>query len=125
MNISNYLSQLWGIIIAVVSLILLIKPKLLERLFAGAKNKRTMFLWGIITLAVGVVMVLVHNIWVLDWRVVITILGWLTLIKGLDLLLLPKRMRKRWSKMENWQWKVIFMFLFLGGLVLTYWGFTA
>ncbi len=125
MNLSNYLAEIWGITIAVVSLALLIKPKLLERLFAKAENKATMSFWGITTLIIGIAMVLVHNLWVLDWRVVITIMGWLTLIKGLDLLLLPKRMKKRWSKMGNWQWRVIFVFLFLSGLVLAYLGFAA
>jgi len=27
--------------------------------------------------------VVLHNVWVWDWRVTITILGWLTLIKGI------------------------------------------
>ncbi len=68
-------------------------------------------------------MVLVHNLWVLDWRIAITILGWLTLFKGLDLLFLPERMQKRWPKMKNWLWLLIFTFLLLNGLVLTYLGF--
>lgn len=125
MNISNYLALLWGITILVVSFAILIKPKLLERLFAEAKNKAIMSFWGAITLVVGITMVFVHNVWVLDWRVVITIIGWLTLIKGLDILLLPKRMKKRWAKMEGWQWRTLFVSLFLSGLVLTYLGFTA
>lgn len=125
MNLSNLLAQLWGITIAVVSFALLIKPKWLEKLLAKAEKKATMSFWGIITLVIGIAMVLTHNVWTLDWRVVITIIGWLTLIKGLDLLLLPKRMRKRWSGMGNRQWRVIFVSLLLSGLVLTYLGFTA
>ncbi len=125
MNVSKYLAELWGITITVVSLALLIKPKLLERLFAKAENKATMYFWGIITLVIGIAMVFTHNVWTLDWRVIITIIGWFTLIKGLDLLLLPKRMRKRWSKMGDWQWRAIFIFLLLIGLVLSYLGFTS
>ena len=34
-------------------------------------------------------MVLVHNVWVADWRIVITLLAWLTLIKGIVRLNLP------------------------------------
>ena len=124
MSISNYLAQIWGITITATSLALLIKPKLLERLFKDAENKAVMFFWGIVTLAVGIAMVLMHNLWVPDWRIIITILGWLTLIKGLDLLLLPKRMKKRWSITGNRQWVVIFTFLLISGLVLTYLGFT-
>ena len=125
MNLSNYLAELWGITIVLVSLALLVKPKRLERLFAEAENEVTMFFWGIVSLVIGIAMVLVHNVWVLNWRVVITILGWLSLIKGLDVLFLPGYMRKRWSKMDNQQWLPILFFLLFVGLVITYLGFTA
>ncbi len=122
---SNYLAQLWGITIVAVSLAILAKPKLLEGLFTEAENKVTMFFWGVVTVAVGTAMVFTHNVWTPDWRVVITILGWLTLVKGLDILLLPKRMRKRWARVRNQQWRVIFTLLLLGGLVFIYLGFAA
>ena len=125
MNASNYLAELWGITIVVVSLALLIKPKRLEKLFREVENEATMFFWGTFSLVVGIAMVLAHNLWVRDWRVIITILGWLSLIKGLDVLFLPERMRKRWAKMENRQWRPIFVFLLFIGLVITYLGFTA
>jgi hypothetical protein len=125
MNVSNFLAELWGITIIVVSFVFLISPKFLERLLVDTENKTTMFLWGITTLIIGLMMIVVHNVWTLDWRLVITILGWLTLLKGLDLLLLPKRMRRRWLNTENWQWKVIFVFLLLSGLLLTFLGFTS
>jgi len=125
MNLSNYLAELWGITIVAVSLALLIKPKRLKRLFAEAENEATMFFGGIVNLVIGIAMVLAHNVWVLNWRVVITILGWLTLLKGLDVMFLPGQMRKRWLKMENRQWTLILVFLLFIGLVITYLGFTA
>ncbi|MDD5110009.1 MAG: hypothetical protein PHI63_02220 [Patescibacteria group bacterium] len=125
MTLSNYLAELWGITIVVVALTLLIKPKLLKKLFAEVENEATMFFWGVVTFIIGVAMVLAHNVWVPDWRVAITILGWLSMFEGLDVLFLPERMKKRWSKMENWQWVTIFMFLLIVGLILTYLGFTA
>jgi hypothetical protein len=82
MNLSNYLAELWGITFVAVSLALLIKPKLLERLFAEVENEATMFFWGTVSLVIGIAVVLAHNVWVPDWRVVITILGWLSLIRG-------------------------------------------
>lgn len=125
MNLSNYLAELWGITIVVVSLALLIKPKRLEKLFTEVENEATMFFWGIVSLVIGIAMVLAHNLWVRDWRVIITILGWLSLIKGLGTLFLPERMRKRWPKMKNWQWIMVFVFLLFIGLAITYLGFTA
>lgn len=124
MNASSYLAELWGITMVVVSLALLIKPKLLGKLFEEVENEATISFLGVITFVIGLAMVLVHNIWVLDWRVSITLLGWLTLIKGLDLLFLPQRMRERWPKMKNWQRQLIFVSLLLAGLVLSYLGLT-
>jgi hypothetical protein len=47
------------------------------------------FLCAITILVAGMAMVHYHNIWVRDWRVFITIFGWVTLIKGVFLLIFP------------------------------------
>ena len=46
------------------------------------RSHALIFLAGILTLATGLAIVLVHNIWTADWRVIITILGWLFVIAG-------------------------------------------
>jgi vacuolar-type H+-ATPase subunit I/STV1 len=52
-------------------------------------NPPALFIIGLITLLVGLAMILVHNIWSGGaLPVTITILGWLTLIKGLLFLFL-------------------------------------
>jgi len=40
------------------------------------------FLAGLLTMASGLAIVLTHNVWVADWRVLITVLGWLFVISG-------------------------------------------
>ena len=125
MILSNYLAALWGITFLVVSLSLIVKRKILEKLFADMKNESIMYFTGILSLIIGIAMVLGHNVWVLNWQVIITILGWLTLLKGLDLLFLPKRMKTRWAKTEKNHWTIIFLSLMIFGLVLIYFGFTA
>jgi hypothetical protein len=40
------------------------------------------FLAGLLTLTAGIALVLAHNVWVGDWRLIITILGWLSVIGG-------------------------------------------
>jgi hypothetical protein len=49
------------------------------------------FLTGLIILPAGLAVVLTHNVWAADWRVLITLLGWLSLISGIIRLLVPKR----------------------------------
>ena len=43
-------------------------------------------------LVVGFLLVTFHNTWVKDYSVIITILGWMALIKGIVILVLPKAM---------------------------------
>ena len=45
-------------------------------------NRAILFLAGIITLPAGLAIILTHNVWVADWPVIITIVGWLTAISG-------------------------------------------
>lgn len=124
MTLSHYLAALWGITIVTVSITLLIHPSRLDKLLKETANEADMFYGGIVTFVVGLGMVLVHNLWVADWRVSITLLGWLSILKGLDMLFLPKRMKKRWANTENKYWRFIFLFMSFLGLLLTYLAFS-
>lgn len=126
MNLSNYLAEVWGISIVVVSLALLAKEKHLKRLFASIEAEENFFLWGLISFVIGIAMILAHNVWVRNWQVIITILGWAALVKGLFILFLPETMKLWTKKMENKQWVPIMLVIALFvGLVITYLGFTS
>jgi hypothetical protein len=122
--LSNYLAEVWGISIVVVSLALLIKEKYLKRLFASMETEDNLFSWGLISVVIGIA--LAHNIWVKNWQVIITILGWASLIKGLALLFMPEKMKAYVKKMENNQWVPVALVVgVVIGLIITYLGFTA
>lgn len=126
MTVVNYLAEIWGITIVVVFLALLIKPKHLKRLFAEIENEASMFFWGIISLVIGLAMILAYNVWAQGWQIIITILGWLSLLKGLHLLLMPEHAKAWTKKLENAP--LLPYALVIGviiGLVITYLGFTS
>ena len=124
--LTNYLAEIWGISIVVISLALLIKENHLKRLFASIETEEGFFLWGFISFIIGLAMVLSYNAWTQSWQVVITIFGWLALLKGLALLFLPEQMKKYAKKMEAAQFIPYAMVVILIiGLVITYFGFTA
>jgi hypothetical protein len=52
-------------------------------------NRALIFLTGILTLLAGVAIVNVHNVWVPDWRVIVTVLGWLLVLRGIMLIIFP------------------------------------
>lgn len=123
---TNYLSELWGIAMVLVPLALLISPKHLERLFAEVESDSKMFCWGIISLVIGLAMILAYNVWTNDWRVVVTIIGWLALLKGIMHLFFPEQAKKCIKKVEKASFLPYALIVaVLVGLVLTYFGFTA
>ena len=83
--------QVLGIAYLAVGLGILINPDFYKKLVTMfSENPPALYLSGLIALLVGYLLVTFHNIWPKDWPVIITILGWVALIKGLFLLLLPK-----------------------------------
>jgi hypothetical protein len=125
MNLSNYLAEIWGISMVVISLALLIKDKHLKSLFAKIDTEESLFAWGLISFIMGISIVLVHNIWTWNWQIIITILGWLALLKGLAHMFLPELFKKWTKKIENKQWlPIVLVVLVFIGLIITYLGFT-
>ena len=126
MELVNYLAQVWGISIVVISLALLINEKHLKSLMAKIETDESLFLWGFVSLIIGLAMVLSYNVWSQTWQVIITILGWLALLKGICLLFMPQTMKK-WAKSVGYQqWLPVYLVVLIFiGLAITYLGFTA
>src|SRR5688572_14744603 len=57
-------------------------------------NGALMYLGGVIALIFGIWIVLVHNVWVMDWPVIITLLGWIGLLKGVWIIVFPASLPK-------------------------------
>lgn len=75
----------------VVGASLALRPRVWTRAFAAvAPHPLTPLLGGLYALFVGLVIVVLHNLWVADLRVVVTILGWLAVASGVVMLLAPE-----------------------------------
>lgn len=53
------------------------------------ENTELYYFSGILAFLVGEVLVLFHNLWVWDWRVAITVIGWMSLLKGAVRIVFP------------------------------------
>jgi hypothetical protein len=88
-----------------------------------------MLILGVITLAAGLAMVLAHNIWSGGTlAVVVTLVGWITLVKGLLFLFLPPEMEAGFfvGQLHYQQLSYLYGAISLAlGVYLTYGGFTA
>jgi hypothetical protein len=54
-------------------------------------SRALIFLAGLLALVPGLAIVLVHNVWAFDWRLIITLLGWLSVIGGMFRILMPQQ----------------------------------
>jgi hypothetical protein len=89
------------------------------------RSPALIFFSGMILMPAGLAVVLTHNVWALDWRIVVTLLGWIAVISGAVRIFAPDRAiklgkkaiaRKEYTTAAAAVWLVI-------GAVLCYFGF--
>lgn len=78
---SIFLAQFWGLTFVIMGGIFLIRRESVRILIKMVQDDGMMILTGYAALLVGIAHVLLYNVWVSDWRVVLTLIGWMVLIK--------------------------------------------
>ena len=91
---SLFLAQFWGSLIFIMSVMFLIRRKVLTEEFLHSVRDRSFTIFsGILAVVLGLVTVLLHNVWILDWRLLVTLFGWASLIKGITLIGYPESIK--------------------------------
>jgi len=94
MSASKYIARLIGPLFLVMGLGMMAEPDTVRALSAEfLSNLSLIYLAGMLALVAGLAIVNAHNLWVADWRVIITILGWLAVIGGVIRLLFPAQVQ--------------------------------
>ena len=85
------------------------------------------YISSLIALVLGIVLVRLHNIWVFDWPVVMTILIWLSLLKGITGLIAPQLLLGVSRKFAGNPLAFLMagIVYFVTGLLLTYIGYNS
>ena len=84
-----------------------------------------LFYGGIINFVIGLAIVLSYNAWTYNWRVIITIFGWLAILEGLFYMFCPSVASKLIAKIKFGKWLIIYMvILLLLGIFLVFAGFS-
>jgi hypothetical protein len=90
MSLSIFLAQVIGLYLFLVSLAMLVHHQRFKKTAMDLTGIPLMItLTGICMLLLGLLIVVDHNIWVPDWPVVVTIIGWILLLQGLMRLFVP------------------------------------
>lgn len=83
MNTSVFLAQLMGPVMLVAAIGLLVNPEAqrdMARQFLDSPP--LIYVTGFMVMTAGLAIVLNHNVWAFDWRLIITLFGWMAVIGG-------------------------------------------
>jgi len=82
MDISIFLAKFWGWYCITFFTLLIVYPKRIKQLFEYTKDEKFMITTAFLAIILGLINIIAHNLWVTDWRIIITLFGWITFIKG-------------------------------------------
>jgi hypothetical protein len=120
------LAQILGVVLTVTGFSLLVQKKTMTVFIEDmTRNQCLLWLSGFVALVTGIVLVEIENVWNLGYlQLLLTVIGWLVLIKGLFIMILPSSassLYRKWAKGSLISWSAFIILVV--GLVLLYKGF--
>jgi dipeptide/tripeptide permease len=113
MEIPIFLARLWGSFFLIFGLLFIITRQL-GKTIEMTDDKPFVISTGYITLLMGLVTVILHNVWTPTWQIVITILGWSTLIKGIMKVGFPEQIHQQAQRFKQKQLLSAIFLIILG-----------
>lgn len=124
--LSVYLAKVIGLTMLVSALALLYRrPYFMRMVPRFVQRQELILVSGFVSLILGLAIVVAHNVWTMDWRVLITIIGWCALIKGVVRVFaadFTARILPQLAKPGYYEGLTVVALLF--GLYLTYQGYS-
>lgn len=125
MYTSLFLAQIFGIYFLILAIAMFANPQRFLNLIGNFRQDGPiLFLGNIISLIIGIILIVIHNVWVLGWPVLITILAWLIFIRSVIYLLFPNVMQKMMGYINSINAvRIIAVVLLILALIFLYVGF--
>ncbi|HQT82796.1 MAG TPA: hypothetical protein PLW99_01460 [Candidatus Paceibacterota bacterium] len=128
MPLTYFYAQLFGLAILIIGLAMLVNRRAMLTLMRELlDNRALLYLAGVMSLFLGIIVILTHNVWSGGALVVlVTLLGWALLLRACLILFLPHGALKNLFasfKFEQSYYLVTLLALLLG-IFLTYYGFS-
>jgi uncharacterized membrane protein len=126
MQNSIFIARLLGPAFVVVSIAIAMEPRSFRAILSEfIKSEALTYLAGFLGLLGGLTLVLTHNIWSLDWRVIITLIGWITIFRALVTIFVPQIIARigSWYLDHGGAFFVNASLMLVIGAVLCYFGY--
>ena len=118
MDTSLFLFKFWGWYCVIFFFILCFNPKRIKQIIEDIQDEKFTILISFLAIIIGLLNILFHNIWEANIRLVVTLFGWLALLKGIMLLTFPRTTTKGITKMNIKFVQAMYLFVFLIGVLL-------
>lgn len=90
MTLSVFLARFLGVWLILTGLFYLTQKDFIRKVAKDLYGNGAVLVFsGMFNLVIGLLIVLSHNVWVAGWEVVVTIIGWFLLIRGIVRLFFP------------------------------------
>ena len=126
MDTSKFLSKVIGLYFIIITVAMLFNmPQFTNNVTLLIHEAPLMLVTGYIALILGLLMVVSHSIWQWNWRIVITLIAWVILLKGLCIILFPHVIEETaiaFLKSSTIQYSIAYFDLGMG-ILLSYFGF--
>lgn len=117
-NTSLFLAKFWGWYLIIFFFILSFNPKRILQIIKDLEDQKFTILISFLSIIIGLLNILYHNIWKSDYRLIITLIGWFALLHGLALFVFPKNTIS-WINYMNIKFvQVLYILLFFIGIYL-------
>ena len=118
-----FIAQVLGIFFVIAGVSMIVNRRgTAEAIRASVENRGILWLWGFLAVLVGATVVMQNNVWTSGFPLLVTILGWLAVVKGAFILILPASAVTLYRKVNGSAMLVISgIVAVILGLVLLYW----
>ena len=127
MTLTTYLAELLGLYIALVGVVTIVKPRAMrDVLMAFVAQHPLLFLLATLRVLIGLAIVLGHNRWPGVLPIVVTLIGWITLLRGIVMWLVPHETERKMATYfcRSGPYYTAAIIALVLGLWLAYAGFT-
>jgi hypothetical protein len=125
MELSLLIARIIGIVYLSFGIGLIISNKYYKREVINIYDNASYILFiGILASLIGYLIISYHNVWEWNWRVLVTLYGWLALAEGILVLIFPRFVSwiKPMLKPKIIDWVITPISVFMG-LIFVYFGF--
>ena len=94
-TVSSFFAQVIGFYIILMCLSMLLQPERFKKIMTTVLgHPASLFICSATNIIFALVILTPHNVWVASWPLLITLIGWLALVKGVGCLFFPEKYRQ-------------------------------